>query len=85
MIIKDSEEEGVFVKEVIEVFKEINMSNLSDIEWLEDVVCSLASSIKKIWVKNSKTVNITKHSKSWWSTHCSRDLEKYKLTRSIED
>jgi len=47
MIIKDSEEEGVFVKEVIEVFKEINMSNLSDIEWLEDVVCSLASSIKK--------------------------------------
>ena len=32
MIVKDSEEESVFVKEVIEVFKEINMSNLSDIE-----------------------------------------------------
>ena len=65
MIVKDSEEEGVFVKEVIEVFKEINMSNLSDIEQLEDVVCSLTNLIKRIWVKNSKTINITKHSKSW--------------------
>lgn len=65
MIVKDSEEESVFVKEVIEVFKEINMSNLSDIEQLEDVVCSLTNLIKRIWVKNSKTINITKHSKSW--------------------
>jgi len=65
MIVKDSEEEGVFVKKVIEVFKEINMSNLSDIEQLEDVVCSLTNLIKRIWVKNSKTINITKHSKSW--------------------
>jgi len=65
MIVKDSKEEGVFVKEVIEVFKEINMSNLSDIEQLEDIVCSLTNLIKRIWVKNSKTINITKHSKSW--------------------
>jgi len=32
MIVKNSEEKSVFVKEVIEVFKEINTSNLSDIE-----------------------------------------------------
>ena len=25
------------------------------------------------------------HSKSWWDLNCSRDLEKYKSTRRLED
>ena len=85
MIVKDSEEERIFVKELIEAFKDIDMSNSSNIEQLENVILSLASSMERIWVKNSKTVNITKYSKSWWDINCSRDLEKYKLTKSIED
>jgi len=32
-----------------------------------------------------KIVNITKHSKSWWNNNCSRNLERYKSTRSLED
>jgi len=65
MIVKDSEEESVFVKKLIEAFKDIDMSDLSNIEQLENVILSLVNSIERIWVKNSKSVNITKHSKSW--------------------
>jgi len=65
MIVKNSEEESVFVKELIEAFKDIDMSDLSNIEQLENVILSLVNSIERIWVKNSKSVNITKHSKSW--------------------
>jgi len=85
MIVKDSKEKRIFVKKLIEAFKDIDMSNLSDVEQLENVILSLASSMERIWVKNSKTINITKYSKSWWDINCSRDLEKYRLTKSIED
>jgi len=64
MIVKDNKEERIFVKELIEAFKDIDMSNLFDVEQLENVIFSLASSMERIWVKNSKTVNITKYSKS---------------------
>ena len=32
-----------------------------------------------------KIINITKYSKSWWDVNCNRDLEKYRLSRHIED
>ena len=41
--------------------------------------------MERIWVKNLKSVNITKYFKSWWDINCSRDLEEYRLTKSIED
>ena len=84
-IVKDSEEERIFIKELIGTIKDTDMSNLSDIDQLENVVLGLASLIERIWVKNSKTVNITKYSKSWWDVNCSRDLDKYRFTKSIKD
>ena len=67
------------------MIREINTSDLSDIKSLENVVHALAYSMKSIWEKNSKIVNITKHSKSWWDANYSRDLEKYKLIKHIKN
>jgi len=30
-------------------------------------------------------VNITRHSKLWWSEECQRGLEKYRSSRCLED
>ena len=51
MIVKGSEEESVFIKELIKTFKDINTSNLSNIERLENVILNLANLIERIWVK----------------------------------
>jgi len=85
IIVKNSKEKRIFVKELIEAFKDIDISDLSNIEQLENVVLSFISLIKRIWIKNSKTINITKHFKSWWDINCSRNLEKYRLTKSLEN
>jgi len=65
MIVKDSEEKSVFVKELIEAFKDIDISILSNVEQLENVILSLANLMERIWVKNLKSVKIPKYSKSW--------------------
>ena len=44
-----------------------------------------ANIVDKAWVKNSKIINITKHLKSWWDEKCSKDLEKYRRLKSLED
>jgi len=84
-IAKNSEEEANFVKEVLFAIKKIDISDLSNISKLEEVVNSLTSSINSAWNKNSKHVKITKHSKSWWNKECNCALNNYRTTRSLED
>ena len=64
-IAKNSKEEIMFIKDTIISIKSLDVSNLSDISRLENVVNTFASHIEHAWEKNSKLVNITKHSKSW--------------------
>ena len=85
MIVKDSEEEKTFINEVIKAIKYIDTSNLSDIISLKSTICTFAHYLDIIWEKNSRIVNITKHPKSWWNMNCSRDLEKYRSSKCIED
>ena len=47
MIVKDSEEKGAFVRELIKVFKNINTSNLLDVKQLEDITLFLTMSIER--------------------------------------
>ena len=84
-IIKDSEKEMSFIKDLISSIRNLHTSNLLDEDGLERVVIEFAKVVKCAWEKNSKFVNITKYSKSWWNTSCNRDLERYRLTRSLED
>ena len=75
----------LFIKDLIKDISFINVFNLSDIKSLENIVNLFACIFEKTWNKNSKIVNILRYSKSWWNTSCSRDLEKYRLTRSVAD
>ena len=84
-IAKNSEEEANFIKEVSIAIKKINISDLSNISKLEEVVNSLTSSINSVWNKNSKHVKITKYSKSWWNEEYNCALNNYRTTRSLKD
>jgi len=84
-IIKDSDEEKNFVTELIKAFRDIDTNNLSNIDSFEDIVQLFAHTMKEIWEKNLKIVNITKQSKSWLNANCNRNLEKYRVTKHIKD
>jgi len=64
-IIRDSNEEHIFIKELTKSLRSINMSDIGDIAYLDSIVNKFTSSLKSIWTKNSKVINITVHSKSW--------------------
>ena len=64
-IMKNSKEEVSFIKDVLFIIKNLDVSNLSDINKLKDIINTFASYTEHAWRKNSKLVNITRHSKSW--------------------
>jgi len=84
-IVKDSKEKASFIKDVIVSIRNLNTSSLLDIPSLENVTNNFANSIDNAWMKNSKIINIMKHLKSLWNNNCSRDLEKYRNLKSLED
>jgi len=84
-IAKGSAEEKAFIKDMIKDFTTINTSNLMDIKSLKIAINSFILAINKAWEKNSKIVSISRHSKSWLDINCSRNLEKYRLSRSLVD
>ena len=84
-IIKDSEEEVAFIKDIIISIRNLNTSNLSNITSLDNVVDKLANNVKSAWEKNSKIINIMRYSKSWWNKDYSRDLRNYRSSKNLED
>jgi len=84
-IIKDSEEKELFIKDLITSIRNLNISNLLDILYLKKTVDDFANIMDKVCVKNSKIINVTKHSKSWWDKKYNKDLEKYRNSKSLED
>ena len=80
---KNSEEEAFFIKDVSFIIKNLDVSNISDIDKLENVVNILASNTKHAWRKNFKLVNITRHSKSWWNKDCNQFLRNYRTLSVI--
>ena len=84
-IIINSEEETSFIKDLISSIRNLHTSNLLDKNSLERVVNKFTKAVEYAWEKNLKIINITKHSKSWWDTNCSRNLERDRLTKSLDD
>ena len=85
LLLKKSDKEEAFVKEVSSIIKSLDTSNLSNQESLKQVVNLLAARIKHAWNANSRKVNIMKHSKKWWNEDCNQTLNKYRESRSLKD
>ena len=84
-IAKNSEEEKKFIKDVSVAIKNTNISDLSDHSKIEEVTNLLASRIKVAWKINAKQVQIMKYSKSWWNDNYNCALNKYRITRNLEN
>ena len=76
-LIKKSEEENHFIKELMNSIEQIDMFSIQSIKALENVIQILVFNIDSTWLKYSKNVNITKHSKVWWNEDCCSDINKY--------
>ena len=84
-IIKDSDKEHTFIKEIIKSIKNINTADIGNIACLDNIVNKFTNLLESIWTKNSKVVNIMVHSKNWWDANCSRDLNIYRSSKRLED
>jgi len=58
-IAKNSEEKDLFIKDISSVIRNLDISNLSVIDKLENVVNILVSNIEHAWRNNAKLINIT--------------------------
>ena len=59
----NSKQETAFVKEIIVIFKNLETSNITDKDNLENTINHLEVLIKQAWTKNAKHLRIMKHSK----------------------
>jgi len=84
-IVKDSNKEHIFIKELTKSFRSINTLNIGNTTHLDNTVDEFASSLESIWAKNSKVVNIIVYSKSWWDANYSRDLNIYRTSKRLEN
>ena len=85
VLIKDSEEEKNFINNFIALIHTIDTSDIHDENSLENVIQTIAWSADSFWNHYSRTINITKHSKSWWNASCSNTFERYRNMKKIKD
>jgi len=85
MIHPKSNQETVFVEEVISSLKNLDTSVINDFDKLESIVNQLGTIIDQAWIKNAKKSRMSKHSKQWWIDDCSRSLNIYRASRSLEN
>ena len=84
-ILQNSEQETVFVEEVILNFKNLDTSNIIDKDNIEYTIKHLEALIEQAWTKNTKKLRIMKHFKQWWTEEYGWSLNNYRTTRSLEN
>ena len=80
-----SDQESQFIKDIISKFKDLDTTSIKDIDKLEQVIKQFSTIIDQVWTKNTKKSKISKHSKQWWTEDCSRSLDNYRSSRSLEN
>jgi len=76
-LVKGSDEEKQFIKSIIQVIKNLNMSYVHNTDAFKEVVQLLSSKIEESWQKYSKPIKITRNSKVWWNDDCRLSLDRY--------
>ena len=82
---QNSKQEIAFVEEVTSIFKNLNTSSIPDKYHLKNTVNYLNVLIDQAWNRHAKQSRIMKHSKQWWNEDCSKSLNEYRMTRSLEN
>jgi len=85
LISPNSKQESAFVEDIISIFKNLETTDITDKDNLESIVNHVETSINRAWTKNTKRSRISKHSKQWWTEECSKSLDNYRRTRSLEN
>jgi len=80
---KNSEEEEVFIKDIIKSVRNIDTSDLKSQEDIQRCVTNLTTIFKVVWFIHSTTKCITKHSKKWWNEQCTECINMYHETGDI--
>ena len=65
LISPKSNQKTAFIQEIISNFKNLDTSDIGDIEKLECIVNQFRAIIDQVWTKNAKKSKISKHSKQW--------------------
>jgi len=78
-------QETTFIEEIISNFKNLDTSDIGDMEKLERIVNQFGAIINQAWTKNAKKSRFSKHSKQWWTDECSHSLNNYRTTRSLDN
>jgi len=59
----NSKQESAFVEDIISIFKNLETTNITDKDNLENIVNYVKTSINRAWTKNAKCSRLLKHSK----------------------
>jgi len=80
---KDSEEEEVFIRNIVKGIRNIDTSELKNQLDIQRCTIALKTIFKDAWSTHSTTKRITKHSKEWWNKQCTICINKYHETGDI--
>jgi len=80
---KDSEEEEVFIRDIIKGIRNIDTHELENQTDIQRCTFAVSTIFKDAWTRHSKIKRITKHSKEWWNEQCAECINKYYETGDI--
>jgi len=84
-IMKNSKGKVKFINELIQDLKNMNISNICDKNFHEQIVQEYANLSKLLWFKHSYLVNIMRQSKDWWNESFQEKLMAYRTYKRVED